>query len=248
MPDYSSYQKSISMELRSEKDRVRHFIDDHHWGEDGRYKEAILKDCIRNKLPDSVKIGTGFVVGDHERLTSQIDLIVYRSEIPVLFKKDDFVILPKEAVLGIIEVKTRLDTGKIREVWRKSHENGQIIGRHIFNGIFIYECDRLPNRYITRSERKNYSGYINNVAFGPDYFIKYWEDGQPRGERGEKYRIYALDNLSFGYFISNLVEDVFVLTQNKRISDVLSNMFYPIEGTKEAHIYDTILVDPNDVE
>lgn len=38
MPDYQAYQKSISEELISIKDRVRYFIDNHHWAEDGRYK------------------------------------------------------------------------------------------------------------------------------------------------------------------------------------------------------------------
>lgn len=41
MPDYVAYRKSISNELIDIKDRVRDFIDDVHWGEDGRYKEII---------------------------------------------------------------------------------------------------------------------------------------------------------------------------------------------------------------
>lgn len=51
MPNYVEYQKSISNELLSIKDRVRNFIDDHHWGEDGRYKEIILSHIVRQHLP-----------------------------------------------------------------------------------------------------------------------------------------------------------------------------------------------------
>ena len=47
MPNYLEYQKSISKELLSIKDRLRNFIDDHHWPEDGRYKELILTDILR---------------------------------------------------------------------------------------------------------------------------------------------------------------------------------------------------------
>lgn len=36
------YQQSIASEFSSIKDRVRFFINDRHWGEDGRYKEVIL--------------------------------------------------------------------------------------------------------------------------------------------------------------------------------------------------------------
>ena len=76
MPNYTKYQKSISDELIATKDRVRNFIDDAHWAEDGRYKEIILKDILANKLPAFASIGTGFVMGD--RLSSQIDIIIYR--------------------------------------------------------------------------------------------------------------------------------------------------------------------------
>ena len=51
MPNYLEYQKSISKELLSIKGRLRNFIDDHHWPEDGRYKEIILTDILRKHLP-----------------------------------------------------------------------------------------------------------------------------------------------------------------------------------------------------
>ena len=44
MPNHINYRKSISEELISTKDRVRNFIDNRHWGEDGRYKEIILSE------------------------------------------------------------------------------------------------------------------------------------------------------------------------------------------------------------
>lgn len=235
MPNYTKYQKSISDELIATKDRVRNFIDAAHWAEDGRYKEIILKDILANKLPAFASIGTGFVMGD--RLSSQIDIIIYRSDIPVLFQKADFVIVSKEAVLGIIEVKTKLDDSIIDDTFKKAHDNGQIIGRHIFNGIFSYDAGYSMNILHTPIDRvcKEYPGYVNNVSFGKDYFMKYWQDGSPRGEPGEKYRIYKIENLSFGYFISNLIEDIYNQYQHARLPDALLRVMYPIENTKEAH-------------
>lgn len=246
MPDFVRYQKSISMELLSIKDRVRNFIDDHHWGEDGRYKEIILKDCIRGKLPDNVKIGTGFVFENKNNISSQIDIIVYRPEIPTLFQKDDFVILPPKAVLGIIEVKTKLNSNNIEETFRKCHENGRIIGNHIFNGIFSFEEGFMLTNNLADSIKDNcerYAGYINNVAFSSDYFMKYWVNGQPNNEEGCKYKIYKINELSFGYFISNLIEDVYIQTQQKSLTDELNRIFYPIEGTKEAYRKYTVMVN-----
>lgn len=87
MPDYVAYRKSISNELIDIKDRVRDFIDDVHWGEDGRYKEIILKECLRNHLPANIKIGTGFVMGEGNHITKQIDIIIYTDSCPLLFQK-----------------------------------------------------------------------------------------------------------------------------------------------------------------
>lgn len=246
MPDYISYQKSISIELLSEKDRVRNFIDDRHWGEEGRYKEIILMDCIRRKLPSNVNVGTGFVIGDQNTISSQIDIIIYRSEIPTLFQKGDFVILTKESVLGIIEVKTKLCSENISDTFQKSHRNGMLIGNHIFNGIFSFEGGfRLGDQLANSIESccKQYAGYINNVSFSSDYFMKYWMNGQPNRESRWKYRLYYLEDLSFGYFISNLLEDVFNQTQHEMIPDELNRLFYPIEETKEAMQKYTIFVD-----
>lgn len=248
MPDYLSYQKSISAELLSIRNRVRYFIGNHHWGEDGRYKEVILKECIRDKLPSSVNIGTGFVICGGDEITTQIDLIVYRSEIPSLFKKEDFVILPREAVLGIIEVKSKLRSEEINECFRKAHENGLKIGNHIFNGIFSFESgfqlkDHIAPQISTCC--KSYHGFINNISFGPDYFMKYWPDGRPYGAGREKYRLYHLIDISFGYFISNLIEDVYYQINPQFLSNELLDFFYPLEGTKEDVRYNprTIYVD-----
>ena len=110
MPHYKHYRESISNELISIKDRVRDFVT--HFPEDGRYKEIILKNVLLKHLPKTVSIGTGFVMCENHRPTSQIDIIIYDNRIPPLFQVDDFVIVVKESVLGIIEVKSKLCKGK----------------------------------------------------------------------------------------------------------------------------------------
>ena len=47
MPNYIEYQQSISKELLSIKDRVRNFIDNHHWGEDIWGLLRICKDGLK---------------------------------------------------------------------------------------------------------------------------------------------------------------------------------------------------------
>ena len=243
MPNYIAYQKSISDQLIAAKNRVRNFIDEAHWEEDGRYKEIVLKELLAEKLPSNVSLGTGFVMG--ERLSTQIDIIVYRSDIPLLFQKLDFVIVPESAVLGIIEVKTKLDSANIEEAFKKAHENGSLIHHYIFNGIFSYDLGfQLENRLAQKIKDvcHQYCGQINNISFGQDYFVKYWPEGMPCEEPNNRYRFYKINNLSFGYFISNLVEDVYTQIHGNAIPEPVKRMLYPIENTKEAHTKYTIIL------
>lgn len=242
MPEYSylNYQKSISDELISTMNRVRDFIGGSHWGEDGRYKEVLLSEMLKNILPDSVSIGTGFVI-NNDKISRQIDIIVYKTDEPIMFKKNNFVIVPAETVLGIIEVKTTLNS-TIKEVVEVAHHNGQLIGKHIFNGIFGYETKLNPNRNTSgmvdnlRAFFISNPGYVNNIAFGKDIFMKYWASGAPTGDyTHEHYSFYKMENLAFGYFISNLVEDVYIQTKQSRIPPTLKNMLYPIYNGKEQH-------------
>lgn len=238
MPNYIEYQKSISNELISIKNRIRDFIDGRHWGEDGRYKEEILKEVIASKLPSYASVGTGFVVCDND-ITTQIDIIIYDNNIPVLFKKGDFVIVPKEAVFGIIEVKSNA-RNILKTAVEKAHNNGLLIGKAIFNGIFSYEFNRkivVDEKCISdmvKTALKENFGQVGYLALGENYFIKYWEDGMPFAEPNNKYRIYEIGQLAFGYFVSNLIEDVYIAHYGKSVPETISKMFYPIEGTKEA--------------
>lgn len=244
MPDYNSYQKSISYELNAIKDRVRNFIDRNQWAEDGMYHEIILRDTIAEKLPSFASCGTGFVIGAYNRLSTQIDIIVYRNDMPLFFKKGDFIIVPQEAVLGIIEVKSKLCSSIIVDTLRKAHENGSLIDHNIFNGIFSYDdytnADEFRISGVLKESLGNNAGKVNNISFGKDYFMKYWEDGYPYGQPDKKYRLYKIRDLSFGYFISNLIEDCYVLVNGQAISDTLKAVLYPIEDTKEAYERDTL--------
>ena len=246
MSDYNKYQKSISDELISIKDRVRHFIGNNHWGEDGRYKENILSHVLRKHLPKSVSVGTGFIVNNNDDITKQIDIIIYRNDIPLLFKQDDFIIAPAECVLGIIEVKSKATTRVCREVIQTAKSNGEIIGRKVFNGLFAFENGRinLQNENLI-NEFKGATGIINHVCIGTDMFIKYWDQGTQESYQhpNPHYAVYEINELAFGYFISNLLEEIYISMSGKALPITLENMFYPISRTKEAYRSMTIEIE-----
>lgn len=233
--DYLNYRKSISDELISIKDRVRNFIGGAHYGEDGRYKEIIVSNIIKKNLPSTIGVGTGFIVGQNGQITRQIDIIIYDKKYPLLFSNGDFIIVLAAAIYGIVEVKTILNSENFFETIETSSYNGTIIkNKKIFNGIIGLETNYKFNR---NDNSPNFStfGYVNNLAIGKDFFMKYWEKGNPSNfNKTPCYSLYEIENLSFGYFISNLIEKVLELNKNK-ISEELKKFLYPIPEAKEAY-------------
>ena len=246
--DPEKFQKSITKELDTIKNRVRNLIGSSNWAEEGRYKEAILRNVIKRFLPSNLSIGTGFVIkknnGDTQ-ISKQIDIIIYDNTVPVLFSEGDFVITTYKNVKGIIEVKTKIRNNQLEEIIQeKTETNGKLIGKNIFNGIFSYEYEGdINSRNIDKIIKKEAKGYVNHISLGPDVFIRFWkkEDKNrlhPPVEncQNDFYNIYNIKGLSFSYFISNLLE----LTCSSSLDDRWW-FLYPI--TKENHRVRTICLD-----
>lgn len=215
------YHRTTTKELLALTNKVRNLIS--HWGEDGRYKEAVLKNVIRRFIPEKYTIGTGFVIkqtnnrGEH--LSSrQIDLLIYDNSSPILFKEGDFVILTPDAVRGIIEVKANLQNQGITQVIRQANENGKFIftgkdnkKQKFFNGIFSFDgyrdnfnIDVFIDSYLQSDEgfaEGDYEKYkVNHVCLNKDWFIKFWKEDQ------NPHSLYNIQDLSYSFFISNLTD------------------------------------------
>ncbi|NHC43627.1 hypothetical protein G6549_27710 [Bacillus sp. MM2020_1] len=238
--DFISYHKSVSAELKASQNRVRFFINNYHWGEDGRFKEVLLMNYLKKVLPSNVSVGTGFVRKGNE-VSSQIDLIIFNNSCPTLFSEGDFIIVLPESVYGIIEVKSKIRAErKFAAAIKKANNNGKLIGSDIFNGIFGYECDiAFSNEGALADTVKQAllenQGYINHIVFGPNIFMKYWKDGNPHEDNKVKcFSFYQLEELSIGYFVSNLIEYIHIKSGGLKMSDEMENFLYPIEHGKES--------------
>jgi hypothetical protein len=256
MPDALEFQKSINQELEIVRKRVRHLIGTIHWGEDGRYHEAVLKNVIRRFLPANISIGTGFIVkhGGNNGTSKQLDIILYDNTSPLLFSEGDFIITTPANVRAVIEVKSKLRSNTLQNIINQFDEsianvlslNDVVtyslndescvprIVNHIFLGVFCFEFEgsegNLTNRMFIQSQQ-----YINHFALGPSLFIRKWpqEDGErliPRVRtEHDFYNSYQIVDLAFSYFISNLIDIV---------SNGLSDRYwfsFPITRTKEVH-------------
>lgn len=253
----NDFQKSITRELTLTKDRVEFLIGNANWGDVGRYKEAILRKTISQFLPSNLKIGTGFIIGnsDHQfgrngQISSQLDIIIYEDKSPVVFREGDFVIITENAVRAVIEVKTKIINYSNPEPNGQENALNIIIdklnrlrdfetfnpGEHRkkFIGIFSYEYGLdFSNERVDNALRLS-NGLVNHISLGPNKFIRYWTDTDgldPRPNyQGRCYIRYNLTDLSFSYFISNLLHIVADKDPAKRYW-----FSFPIEGTKERH-------------
>jgi len=243
------------MELNIIKDRVRNLIGDSHWGEEGKYKEAILRNVIKRFLPSNLSIGTGFIIksplfnsnsSDIEEkylISNQIDIIIYDNTAPVLFSEGDFVIVTDKNTKAIIEVKTKIRNNNIRKILKKAKENGKLVKENIFNGVFSYEYEgKINTSKSIDNALKDAGGYVNHISLGPNIFIKFWEkenaedlNNLENNCKSGFYNIYKLENLSFSYFISNLLELICASELDDRWW-----LLYPIEETKEKYRIRTI--------
>lgn len=210
------FHKSITGELVSARDRVRNLIGNKNWGEEGRYKEAILRNLIKRFISQRYIVGTGFIVKNVNgkiRCTTQIDILIFDSNYPILFSEGDFYIVTPNSVKAVIEVKTRLRSGDLTEVVEKINEIGlfldetRMLGKHDpFIGIFSYEGDHPISSLENQIKNKIIEGiknqcHIDCITLNKEIFIEYYD-------QGEKFKVYHAKDFSFSFFISNLIKIV----------------------------------------
>ena len=77
----------------------------------GASREVVVREFIRCFLPSSYAIGHGEVFSERNDRSKQVDVIIHDDVFSPVFKTDDGgILVPCEAVYGVAEVKTRLDS------------------------------------------------------------------------------------------------------------------------------------------
>jgi len=128
--DVNAYFLSLSGELNALKDRVRHLISGSHWQTDGEWKETVLRSVLRRHLPSSLEVGTGFIVAPNTAST-QVDVLVYDSTKPVLFREGDLVFLAADSVKAVIEVKSKIHSQRhLEEVLDKLADKAEFVSQN----------------------------------------------------------------------------------------------------------------------
>src|SRR5258708_31803019 len=212
------FQQSITRELESVKDRVRHLIGDRNWPEEGRYKEAILSKAILSNLPQHISIGSGFIVKEIRTgsvyISKQHDLILYNNSVPPILTYGDFIVTTPNNVLGVIEVKSNLTPATFSKTFKKLEESLSGILTDFntkFIGIFSFNFEGSFDSVGLTKALKGSKEIVNHISLGENTFIRYWkkEDGpllDPQTiTKKNFFNVYFLRHLSYSYFISNII-------------------------------------------
>ena len=177
MPDYLAYHQSLSAELTAMKDRVRSLVK--HYATDGSFKEGMLRNVLRRHLPETLFVGTGFIV-TNKAASKQIDILVLDKSCPRLFCDNDLVIVTPDVVRAAIEVKTGLNSpAKIKDTIMEAARDRAIwyrtpFGCNNISALFVYEARGDHENAILKEMRKAQQEFgvgLDSVVYGEDVFV-----------------------------------------------------------------------------
>lgn len=109
--DVLSFFELMARKMAAEADMAEKWVQDRHWPSVGISREATLRRFIASYLPQQWRCDTGFVVGVNGReLSRQCDVIIHdRASYAPLYVEDDFVVVRHDAVVAVVEVKSRVN-------------------------------------------------------------------------------------------------------------------------------------------
>lgn len=152
---------SLETSLNSDMDiRIEHNL------EDGKYREYLIKNILNKIVPKKYSITNGFIIDSDNNRTEEMDIIIYDSNYVPPFFDETYTIVPIEAVVAIIQVKTTLTKKQLNEAMKNINSidklnaktGGKIIGA---NGKELIEERRIqPYKIIvskTSKIGKNYN-------------------------------------------------------------------------------------------
>jgi hypothetical protein len=210
-----AYFKSLTSEVEALKDRVRHLLETSHWQTDGEWKESVIRQVLRRHLPGSVSVGRGFVV-TATAASHQLDVLIVDAGKPVLFRDGDLVFVTPDAVVGVIEVKSRATPGIVAEAAEKLAADMLLVRLHpntrAFAGLFAFEDgggDSIAYLDAVGRPAIRWENRLDYVCVGRSRFIRYWQFN-PENEKRlyEGWHSYELPGLAPGYFIHNVIDSV----------------------------------------
>lgn len=102
---FDNLESSLINEMRI---RIQHNL------EDGKYREYLVKRILSKIVPSKYEITNGFVIDSDNNKSDEMDIIIYdKSYVPPFFD-ETYTVVPIEAVIAIIQIKTTLTWSELK--------------------------------------------------------------------------------------------------------------------------------------
>jgi hypothetical protein len=240
MPDMMKHAQGIAAQIAGTRDQVRALTD--HWSTDGAHREQLLRQILRERLPMRCRVESGFVVTASAK-SRQIDILVVDSNKPVVSRSaDGTVFVTPDAVLAMIEVKSKLEGKRAfgKALHQLADSAGLCAGYPIWTGLFCFESGARmsfwdgPDDVVLdslNSVAAETGVRVHSACVGPDLFIRLWENSSIQASgvcESPAWHSYFMIELAPAYFVGNLVAH---LTD---VPDEYSSVWFPIPDGKET--------------
>lgn len=232
------YYGSLADEIKIKSEKISLLVS--HGQTVGNYREHILRGLLKKYIPSKFGVATGFIEG----LSRQIDIIIYdaQNHAPT-FIEGDLVVVRREAVRAIIEVKSDLTTAKLQEallffydLTRPGIYRPEI---PVFKGIFAFETTYTDTNSIAKCIKDFYSEpyFEEQVQHNMTRDLLYLQHEVTCVTVLKKHCLFSQYILANGNEADNVVPALLSISDKKNI-DVQSAMFI-------ALLFDYLDVDFN---
>lgn len=161
----SNYFEFVSRELLSKLEQVKQYITRHNQTI-GILTEEILREFLRNHLPKIVSIEQGFILNSDGAISKQCDILIYDSQaFAPFYRVNDIVVIPSEAVIAIIEVKTTIS----KQIFHSAIDYFKSLGylENTRKYLFIFNSSSIEkiNSYLHSYKHKGSYQYFDHDTF-----------------------------------------------------------------------------------
>ncbi len=148
MSNPNGYYLSIAEEIRSKINRLQNLIPKSNLAS-GEYNEEIVRNSLRNFLPDRFTVKRGYIYYDENSVSQQTDIVVIdeNESFSYIFKDRDLVVVRPESVMAVVEVKTTLNINGFQDSFLNIF-NTKLLKKkalgvygHIFGAVIGFRAD-----------------------------------------------------------------------------------------------------------
>lgn len=132
------YFRLVSNELLLKLNQIKTFVKKHNQTI-GVLTEEVLRLFLKTYLPKGLSVEQGFIMSENGELSKQCDILIYDSiRFAPFYRVNDVVIVPVEAVVIVIEVKTTINKAIFNNAIRYFKNIKSLSNCKFYTYLFIY--------------------------------------------------------------------------------------------------------------